>query len=193
VSRTKEVFINGWVRIGDEVLFEQNGELCVIARIKVCGVCHFNSSQRLIFTMQEIMKVKGFQVAPSEIEGHLLGHPDVVDVAAVGTPDEYAGEVPLAFVVLHEAARKKAGDSLEQAQALKAILIKVKSTMAIKEPALKFLSQYVADHKSPDKRLGGGVYFVDIIPRNLSGKILRRLLNERAKEVKLVTRVGVKL
>ena len=49
---------------------------------------------------QDLIKVKGLQVAPSELEGYLLGHPDVADAAVVGVPDEYAGELPRAYVVL---------------------------------------------------------------------------------------------
>lgn len=45
------------------------------------------------------MKVRGFQVAPAELEGHLLLHPDVADSCVVGIPDEYSGEIPLAFIV----------------------------------------------------------------------------------------------
>ena len=45
------------------------------------------------------MKVRGFQVAPAELEGHLLDHPYVSDVCVVGVPDEFSGEVPMAFVV----------------------------------------------------------------------------------------------
>lgn len=44
--------------------------------------------------------MKGFQVAPAELEGHLLDHPDVADACVVGIPDDFSGEVPLAFVVL---------------------------------------------------------------------------------------------
>ena len=49
---------------------------------------------------QELIKVRGFQVAPAELEGHLLGHPRVADACVVGVPDEYSGELPMAFVVL---------------------------------------------------------------------------------------------
>jgi 4-coumarate--CoA ligase len=45
------------------------------------------------------MKVRGFQVAPAELEAHLLSHPYVGDACVVGIPDEYSGEVPLAFIV----------------------------------------------------------------------------------------------
>lgn len=73
------------------------------------------------------MKVKGFQVAPSELEGHLLNHPDVLDVAVVGTPDEYAGELPLAFVVLHDSTKAKLARNMVEHVALKAMLCKVMS------------------------------------------------------------------
>ena len=53
------------------------------------------------------MKVRGFQVAPAELEGCLLDHPDVADACVVGVPDEYSGEVPLAFIVLKEEAAKQ--------------------------------------------------------------------------------------
>ena len=46
------------------------------------------------------MKVRGFQVAPAELEGHLLTHPSVVDACVVPLPDDYSGEIPLAFVVV---------------------------------------------------------------------------------------------
>ena len=48
--------------------------------------------------------MKGLQVAPSELEGYLLSHPDVADAAVIGVPDEYAGELPRAYVVLKSEA-----------------------------------------------------------------------------------------
>ena len=53
------------------------------------------------------MKVRGYQVAPAELEGFLLLRPDVVDTCVVGIPDEYSGEVPLAFVVLDTDTQKR--------------------------------------------------------------------------------------
>ena len=49
---------------------------------------------------QELIKVKGTQVAPSELEGRLLNHPHVADAAVIGVPHDYSGEVPRAYVVL---------------------------------------------------------------------------------------------
>lgn len=71
------------------------------------------------------MKVRGFQVAPAELEGHLLQHPAISDTCVVGVPDEYSGEVPLAFVVLHSDAAKKASSSPVEAKKLKEDIMKV--------------------------------------------------------------------
>ncbi|KAF7291670.1 Phenylacetyl-CoA ligase [Mycena chlorophos] len=110
---TKETFLDGgWVRTGDEVRMAPDGMLWIVDRLK------------------EIMKVRGFQVAPSELEGSLLDHPDVSDACVVGVPDEFSGEVPLAFVVLSAdaAARlKKASASASAAlEDIRASIIKGK-------------------------------------------------------------------
>jgi acyl-CoA synthetase (AMP-forming)/AMP-acid ligase II len=73
----------GWLRTGDIALFDAEGYLFIRDRLK------------------ELIKVKGFQVAPAELEAVLLAHPEVADAAVVGVPDEEAGEVPAAFVVGH--------------------------------------------------------------------------------------------
>jgi acyl-CoA synthetase (AMP-forming)/AMP-acid ligase II len=70
-----------WVRTGDVVTVDEEGWFRVTDRIK------------------ELIKYKGFQVAPAELEDILLTHPAVADVAVVRTPDEHAGEVPKAFIV----------------------------------------------------------------------------------------------
>jgi len=77
-----------WVKTGDEVIIDKNHDVFVVDRLK------------------EIMKVRGFQVAPAELEGHLLDHPYVSDVCVVGVPDEFSGEVPMAFVVPSSKARE---------------------------------------------------------------------------------------
>lgn len=75
--------LHRWLHTGDEVKLNENREVFVVDRIK------------------ELIKVRGFQVAPSELEGHLLDHPDVADVCVVGIPDDYSGELPFAFVALN--------------------------------------------------------------------------------------------
>lgn len=96
-------------------------------------------------------------VAPAELEDLLLGHPLVTDAAVIGIPDDYAGEVPKAFVVL------------------------VPSTKATPE-TLKTLLEFVKQRKSRPKWLAGGIEFVDAVPKSASGKVLRRVLREQEKE-----------
>lgn len=71
------------------------------------------------------MKVKGFQVAPAELEGHLLLHPYVADACVVGIPDDYSGEVPLAFVVPSANALKCINEGKEGANNVKKSITKV--------------------------------------------------------------------
>jgi 4-coumarate--CoA ligase len=107
------------------------------------------------------LQVKGLQVAPAELEGHLLMHPSVADAAVIGAPDEYAGELPLAFVVLQPAAASLMTHDPKYADELRSSIFK-----------------HVADAKSKHKWLEGGILFTDVIPRNASGKILRRILRK---------------
>ncbi|KAG9227448.1 hypothetical protein CCMSSC00406_0000906 [Pleurotus cornucopiae] len=145
---TKETFVDGWVRTGDEVRIDSNKEVWVLDRLK------------------EIMKVRGFQVAPAELEGCLLDHPDVSDACVVGIPDDFSGEVPMAFVV-------PAPDSAKRMQNDKKVAGQIKTSII----------QHVADNKVKYKHLAGGVEFIDIIPKNPSGKLLRRVLRDKAKHL----------
>ncbi|KAJ3850653.1 phenylacetyl-CoA ligase [Lentinula lateritia] len=149
---TRETFIDGWVRTGDEAKIDRNLELWIMDRMK------------------EIMKVRGFQVAPAELEGCILDHPDVNDACVVGIPDDYSGEVPLAFVVLKTEAAQRAISSIEESARVKASIQK-----------------HVSDNKVYYKRLAGGVEIVTTIPKNPSGKLLRRVLREKAKALKKPT------
>ncbi|WP_323037437.1 AMP-binding protein [Pararhodobacter sp.] len=72
---------DGWLRTGDIAHFDDNGYLFVTDRLK------------------ELIKVKGFQVAPAELEALLLTHPDITDVAVIGVSDPESGEIPMAFIV----------------------------------------------------------------------------------------------
>ncbi|PPQ67186.1 LOW QUALITY PROTEIN: hypothetical protein CVT25_005787 [Psilocybe cyanescens] len=145
-TATAETFADGWVRTGDEVVIK-GLEVFIVDRLK------------------EILKVRGFQVAPAELEGHLLLHPDIADACVVGIPDEYSGEVPLAFVVLSVDALKRIDGSEVAAKALK-----------------QDIEKHVSADKVQYKWLAGGVEFVDVIPKNPSGKILTyRLLFFRSE------------
>ena len=79
------------------------------------------------------MKVRGFQVAPAELEGHLLQHPDVADTCVVGVPDDYSGEVPFAFVVLSADAAKRALRSDAEVATIKAAMSKVRPIFMLLE------------------------------------------------------------
>jgi long-chain acyl-CoA synthetase len=96
-----------------------------------------------------MIKVSGFQVAPAEIEAVLHGHPAVVDCAVFGVPDERAGEVPVAAVLLEPDATVSAED----------------------------LQHLVADALATYKHLHR-VVLVASIPRTPSGKVLRRVLRD---------------
>lgn len=71
------------------------------------------------------MKVRGFQVAPAELEGHLLDHPDVSDVCVVPIPDEFSGELPFAYIVIHAKTGKRIEGDPQGKERLKAALMKV--------------------------------------------------------------------
>ncbi|EMD41954.1 hypothetical protein CERSUDRAFT_110506 [Gelatoporia subvermispora B] len=145
-TATLETFVDGWMRTGDLVYIRDN-EIFVVDRLK------------------EIFKVRGFQVSPAELEGHILSHPDVVDVCVVGVPDEYSGEVAMAFVVLNPDAAAQAQRDLKQSRKAKMGIMK-----------------HVVDVKANYKWLSGGVEFVDTLPRTATGKLLRRHLRDQARE-----------
>jgi acyl-CoA synthetase (AMP-forming)/AMP-acid ligase II len=87
---TAEMFReNGWLRTGDIGYAEEDGRLFVVDRLK------------------ELIKYKGLQVAPAELEAVLLSHPAIADAGVIPSPDEEAGEVPKAFVVLKAAATRE--------------------------------------------------------------------------------------
>lgn len=108
--------------------------------------------------MKELIKYKGFQVPPAELEGLLISHPMINDVAVVGIYNrDQATEVPRAYIV------PKPG---------------VEGSPKTADDIIVWLQAKVANHK----RLRGGVRFVDEIPKSASGKILRRLLKVKAQE-----------
>jgi len=80
---------------------------------------------RLEHVFQEIFKVKGFQVTPAELEGHLLLHPDITDSCVVSIPDDYSGELPLAYVVLRPHAAARIEGNPKAARQLKQVIFKV--------------------------------------------------------------------
>ncbi|KAF8843210.1 acetyl-CoA synthetase-like protein [Paxillus ammoniavirescens] len=149
---TRETFVDGWLHTGDEVVIRDDNEVFIVDRLK------------------EIMKVRGFQVAPAELEGCLLDIADVADACVVPIPDDYSGEVPMAFIVLHPNVAKRVSANPAEAEKVKAAIMK-----------------HVADNKVAYKHLNS-VEFIDVIPKNPSGKLLRRVLRERAREMKAKTK-----
>lgn len=106
---------------------------------------------------KELIKVRGFQVAPPELEAVLLSHPDIIDAAVIGV--KFKGEdseYPRAYVV----ARPGKENELNE----------------------KKVFDYMAERLAKFKRPEGGVIFVKDIPKNPSGKILKRVLREQAAE-----------
>jgi acyl-CoA synthetase (AMP-forming)/AMP-acid ligase II len=130
---TAAVLRDGWYWSGDVARVDKNGFYWIVDRRK------------------EMIKYKGFAVAPAEVEAVLMEHPAVLDCGVVGRPDQAAGEVPCAFVVLRD------GTSAQ--------------------PSESELTGYVAErltgYKQPRE-----VRFVSAIPRTPSGKILRRELRK---------------
>lgn len=127
--------------------------------------------------VKELIKYKGFQVAPAELEGKLMDHPLVNDVAVIGVEDpEQHTEVPRAYIV-HAKLGKEAGH----------LKTGVPTTGAARKDAQEII-EWTAGKVANHKRLRGGIRFVDEIPKSASGKILRRVLKERVKADAAVSR-----
>lgn len=129
----------GWMQTGDIVVRDPDGWISVVDRKK------------------ELIKYKGFQVAPAEIEGLLLQHDKVLDAGVVGVYDpNQATEVVRAYLVLKEGL----GEAETAAE----------------------VAAWVTKRVARAKHLSGGIVVVDAVPKSPSGKILRKLLRERAKK-----------
>jgi acyl-CoA synthetase (AMP-forming)/AMP-acid ligase II len=122
----------GWLRTGDIGHVDEDDHVFVVDRLK------------------ELIKYKGFQVAPAELEAVLLTHPAVADAAVIGLPDEEAGEVPAAYVVLRPGSDAKPEE----------------------------IMQYVAGQVSHYKQVRH-LEFIEAVPKSASGKILRRELRAK--------------
>ncbi len=133
-EETARALRDGWLYTGDIARKDSDGFVYILDRKK------------------EMIKYKGFGVAPAELEALLHEHPAVADCAVVSHPDEEAGEIPKAFVVLHKGASATATD------------------------LMRFVEGKVAGYK----RIRA-VEFIDEIPKNPSGKILRRVLKQRGR------------
>ena len=120
---------DGWLHTGDIGYYDEDEWLFIVDRIK------------------ELVRYKGMQVSPSELEHLLLTHPEIVDAAVIGLPDEMAGELPRAYVV------RSPGSDLNEQQ------------------VVDFVNSQVASYK----KLRGEVIFISTIPKLASGNMILRL------------------
>ncbi|KAL4949513.1 hypothetical protein BDW69DRAFT_73783 [Aspergillus filifer] len=138
-TSTKNTFVDGWLRTGDILRIDERGDFWVTDRLK------------------EMIKYKGFQIAPSELDDLLLQHPYVTDAAVCAFYSEaQATEVPMAYVSL---VPEKA--SLPQSEI---------------QGFLDEIETWVDGQVAGYKRLRGGVFHLQGLPKTPTGKILRRLL-----------------
>nr|AIS92507.1 4-coumarate:CoA ligase 3 [Epimedium sagittatum] len=126
-ATTSTLDSEGWLRTGDLCYFDEDGYIFVVDRLK------------------ELIKYKGYQVAPAELEALLLTHSEVTDAAVIPFPDKDVGQFPMAYVV------RKAGSNLSETAVM----------------------EFIAKQVAPYKRIRR-VSFVSAIPKNPSGKILRK-------------------
>ncbi|XP_022918342.2 uncharacterized protein [Onthophagus taurus] len=135
-KETSAAFIDGWFRTGDMVKYNEDEMFFVADRIK------------------ELIKVKGYQVAPAELEETIRSFEGVAEAAVIGVPHPKFGEAPRAYIM------PKQGVKID----------------------LKKLNDYVKANLASYKQLEGGAVIVDMIPKNPSGKIMRRQLKLRFEE-----------
>lgn len=127
---------SGWLRTGDVAHFDKDGFFFITDRLK------------------ELIKVRGYQVAPAELEALLLTHECIADAAVIQIEDDVSGELPRAYVVT------KPGKTISKQE----------------------IYEWVKERVAPYKRLDGGIALVDSVPKSASGKILRRILRDQLRE-----------
>jgi len=110
-----------------------------LAQVDACGCVY------IVDRLKELIKYKGYQVPPAELEAVLLSHPSIADAAVIGVKDDEGEEVPKAFVVAQSGVDLTADEVME----------------------------FVAGQVAPYKKVRQ-VEFIDAIPKSASGKILRK-------------------
>jgi len=134
-AATAAVLRDGWYWSGDIVTRDRDGFYCVVDRRK------------------EMIKFKGFAVAPAEVESVLLEHPAVKECGVVARPCDEAGEIPVAFVALRDGFIE---------------------SRKLKEELRAFVADRLTHYKQPRE-----VHFIETVPKTASGKILRRELRKQ--------------
>jgi len=139
---TQEAIEGGFYKTGDIAARDDDGFFYIIDRKK------------------ELIKYKGYQVSPAEVENVLFQHPDVEDCAVIGVSDpETKNELPRAYIVPRDRT-------------------------LVGKPASKLtpdVQQWVKDRLSPQKALRGGVRLITAVPKSAAGKVLRRELHALAR------------
>ncbi|KAK9876547.1 hypothetical protein WA026_013921 [Henosepilachna vigintioctopunctata] len=128
----KTITEDGWLRTGDASYYNEEGFMYIVDRYK------------------ELIKVRGNQVPPAELEALIRTFPGVADAAVIGIPNKFSGELPRAYIV------PKAGAKVDT----------------------KSLDQFVSEKVTRYKKLEGGIVLVKEIPKNTSGKILRKKIRD---------------
>lgn len=151
---TKDTFHGDWFCTGD-IAIMRNGKFYIVDRKKVSRLKKWTACKEANEMIQELLKYKGLQVAPAEIENLLFTHPKIQEAAVVGVnlPDDPGTDLPRAYVVADP-------------------------SQVTEDEVKGFVKQKLA----PYKQLRGGVVFVDELPKNAIGKYLRRELRDRAKK-----------
>ncbi len=142
-EETAQTLKDGWLYTGDIGHIDIDGSLIIVDRKK------------------EMIKYKGFSIAPAELEALLLEHTAIQDAAVIGVPDEEAGEVPKAFIVLRPGHQVTADD------------------------LILFVNKRLAGYKKLHQ-----VEFISAIPKVPSGKILRRELKEHERLLRAQQSIG---
>ena len=159
-----ESVVDDWFFTGDAGFFDQDGFLYIHDRVK------------------DMIISGGENIYPAEVENALMSHPDIIDAAVVGVPDDKWGETVKAFVTLRNDVQESATDLLNKIDEFMKDGIDFANELSskgselanyIESEIISYSKEQIASYKCPTS-----IEFIKDIPRNPSGKILRRVLRE---------------